>query len=55
MSDLWFNIRFGKYHLMLSNSWKIRFAKNGYWDTLLKADYKVVSWFQVYCAFGKHF
>ena len=55
MSNLWFNIRFGKYHLSLSNSWRVRFAKNTYWDTLLKEDYKVVSWIQVYCAFGKHY
>jgi hypothetical protein len=55
MSNLWFNIRFGKRHFQFSRDWQISFSKNPYWDTLLKSDYDVVSWFQVYCAFGKHF
>lgn len=30
------------------------FGYNAYWDADPEA-YELVSWFQVYCAFGKHF
>jgi hypothetical protein len=54
MSNLWFNIRFGKYHWQLRNDWQIGFNKNPFWDEDPEA-YELVSWFEVYCAFGRHF
>lgn len=54
MSNLWFNIRFGKYHFQFSRDWQITFAKNAFWD-YASEDYAVVKWFQVYCAFGRHY
>jgi hypothetical protein len=54
VSNLWFNIRFGKYHWQFSRDWAVSFGRNGYWDTDPEA-YENSPWFQVYCAFGKHF
>ena len=54
MSNLWFNIRFGKYHWQLSNEWHMDFGCNTYWDEVPE-EYSKASWFEVYCAFGKHF
>jgi hypothetical protein len=54
MSNLWFNIRFGKYHWQFSRDWQISFGRNGYWYEHPDA-YAKETWFQVYCAFGKHF
>lgn len=54
MSNLWFNIRFGKHHWQFSRDWQISFQRNSYWDDFPEI-YRVVDWFEVYCAFGKHF
>jgi len=54
MSNLWFNIRFGKYHWQFSRDWEISFRKNRFWD-IEPEEYQKESWFQVYCAFGRHF
>jgi len=54
MSNLWFNIRFGKYHLQLDNSWRLSFSRNPFWDRE-PGEYDDVSWFAIYCAFGRHF
>jgi hypothetical protein len=54
MSNLWFNIRFGKYHWQFSRDWAVSFGRNAYWDTDPEV-YKNSPWFQVYCAFGRHF
>lgn len=54
MSNLWFNIRFGKYHWQFSRDWQVTFGRNAYWDADPEA-YAQANWFQVYCAFGKHF
>lgn len=54
MSNLWFNIKFGKRHFQFSRDWKISFAHNRYWHDDPEA-YAATSWLQVYCAFGKHF
>lgn len=53
MSNHLFNIRFGKYHWQLTNDWKMSWTRNEYWDD--PESYELVSWLQVYCAFGKHF
>lgn len=54
MSNLWFNIRFGKHHFQFSRDWEISFSRNPYWDEFPE-DYANVPRFEVYCAFGKHF
>ena len=54
MSNLWFNIKFGKRHFQFSRDWKISFGHNRYWHDDPEA-YAATSWFQVYCAFGKYF
>lgn len=54
MSNLWFNIRFGKYHWQLSNDWEFRVFRNIYWDQVPEA-YAEASWFEIYCVFGKQF
>jgi hypothetical protein len=54
MSNLWFNIRFGKYHWQFSRDWEITFRPNVYWYEHPDV-YATVSWLQVYCAFGRHF
>jgi hypothetical protein len=54
MSNLWFNVRFGKYHWQFSRDWRMSFGRNGYWYEHPGA-YAKENWFQVYCAFGKHF
>lgn len=48
MSNLWFNIRFGKRHFQLTNDWEVSFKVNRYW-----LDHRADSWFEVYCLFGK--
>ena len=53
MSNLWFNIRFGKYHWQLSSDWKLSFKRNTFWD-LRPGNYAQASWFEIYCAFGRH-
>jgi hypothetical protein len=53
MSNLWFNIRFGKYHWQLSNTWQVSFKYNTYWDHRPQ-EYVEASWFEIYCAFGRH-
>ena len=50
MSNLLFNIRFGKYHLQLNREYKLSFHKNGYY-ILNKPD----KWLAVYCWFGKYY
>ena len=54
MSNLWFNIRFGKRHFQFSRDWEISFSRNHYLDEYPEI-YAAANWFQVYCAFGKHF
>jgi len=54
MSNLWFNIRFGKRHWQLSRDWEVSFKTNSYWDAAPEV-YASWPWFEVYCAFGKHF
>jgi hypothetical protein len=54
MSNLWFNIRFGKCHFQFSRDWKISFWRNSYWDAFPE-EYAAINWFEVYCAFGKHY
>lgn len=54
MSNLWFNIRFGTRHFQFTRDWQISFGHNHYWLDKPEA-YAEVSWFEVYCAFGKHF
>lgn len=46
MSNLWFNIRFGKYHLQIGPN-TLSFKLNTYW-----LDFKPTKWFEVYCYFG---
>lgn len=48
MSDLWFNIRFGKYHLQLNNTWELSFRVNSYY-----IDNPPDKWFQIYTLFGR--
>jgi hypothetical protein len=54
MSNLWFNIRFGKRHWQLSRDWEVTWEINPYWDHDQQT-YQISPWFQVYCAFGRHF
>ena len=49
MSNLWFNIRFGRRHFQFSRDWGISFRVNPYW-----IDNNPDKWFEVYCIFGKH-
>lgn len=49
MSNLWFNIRFGKRHLQIGPD-GVSFKINSYW--LKNAPDK---WFAVYCWFGNHY
>jgi hypothetical protein len=49
MSNLWFNIRFGRRHFQLSRDWELSFRINPYWTENPPAQ-----WFEVYCVFGKH-
>lgn len=50
MSNLWFNIRFGKRHLQLSRDWELSWTINSYWH-----HHKPDRWFEIYCAFGRHY
>lgn len=51
MSDLIFNIRFGKRHFQIGKSpWRITFSVNKYF-----VQNPPVKWFEVYTLFGKHF
>ena len=50
MSNLWFNIRFGRRHFQLSRDWEISFRVNPYW-----IENPPANWFAVYAAFGVHF
>lgn len=50
MSNLWFNIRFGKYHLQLTNKWKISFRLNSWWLNNTPG-----RWFEIYTLFGKDY
>lgn len=54
MSNLWFNVRFGKRHWQLSRDWEVTFSKNSYWDADPE-EYKKAGWFAIYAAFGWHF
>jgi len=54
MSNLWFNIRFGKYHWQLTRDWQMSFRPNEFWSDNPEI-YKYSPWLRVYCAFGKHF
>jgi len=48
MSNLWFNIRFGHYHLQIGpdRPW-VRWSRNSFWD-----QQPWDRWFEVYTAFG---
>lgn len=48
MSNLWFNIRFGRRHFQFSRDWEITFRVNPYW-----IDNTPPTWFQAYCLFGR--
>lgn len=51
MSNQYFNIRFGKYHFVIArDSPYVSLRKNDYWDFTPYS-----KWFEVYCAFGRHF
>lgn len=54
MSDLWFNIRFGKRHFQLSNRWRVSFQPNQYWYDNPDI-YAQEGKFAIYCLFGKQF
>lgn len=49
MSNLWFNIRFGRRHFQLSRDWEVSFRVNPYW-----IENPPDSWFAVYAVFGIH-
>jgi hypothetical protein len=46
MSNLWINIRFGAYHLQLTNDWKVEWMYNEY-HSKEKRDQRF-KWFAIY-------
>lgn len=48
MSNLWFNIRIGMTHFIMTSDWKFSAEKNTYHKDNPKK-------FEVYTLFGKHF
>ena len=49
MSNLWFNIRFGKRHLQL-NKWTVSFRVNPHW-----IENRPTKWFCIYTFFGVYY
>ncbi len=50
MSNLWFNIRFGSYHLQYGRDDGLTWHKNSYW-----VYNKPSKWFCIYQIFGKSY